>query len=458
MASADTRIGEVVSGAFRVPPQAVEAERSVLGAMLLDGKAISRVLEFLDETAFYKPQHRQIFQALVTLWERKEDAIDALSVSEELRRLGSFDAVGGATYIAGLLDSVATSANVEYHAQIVKEKSILRKLIEVSTEIVSRAYDGSEDPTDLLDQAEQAMFNVSDASVRKGFIRVRELINPAIKRIEKLYEEKKPVTGVESGFQDLDHMTSGFQEGDLIVLAGRPSMGKTALAMNIAANVGLRHGLGVGIFSLEMSMEQLLMRILCSEARVNAHRLRTGYLRDKEWPLLITAAGELAEAPIYIDDTAGISVLEMRAKARRLKSEANLGLIVVDYLQLMQGAGRVESRQQEISEISRGLKALAKELKVPVIALSQLSRAVEARADHRPMLSDLRESGAIEQDADVVCFIYREEHYKQTEDNQGLGEIIIGKQRNGPVGVVKAAFIGEYTRFENLSRAEEPPI
>jgi len=441
-----------------VPPQAVEAERSVLGAMLLDGRAIGRALEILDEASFYRPAHRRIFSALVNLWQRKEDAVDAITLSDELRRNGDFESVGGATYIAGLMDAVATSANVEYHAQIVKEKAILRQMIEVATEIAAEAYDGRENPADLLDRAERAMFAISDARVRKGFVRIRELMNPTIKRVEKLYEEKKTVTGVESGFLDLDHMTSGFQDGDLVVIAGRPSMGKTSLALNIAANVAIRNGRGVGIFSLEMSTEQLLMRLLCSEARVSAHRLRTGYLRDKEWPLLITAAGELAEAPVYIDDSAGMGVLEMRAKARRLKSECDLGLIVVDYLQLMSGSARQESRQQEISEISRGLKALAKELKVPVVALSQLSRAVEARADHRPMLSDLRESGAIEQDADVVAFVYREEHYKRSDDNEGLGEIIIGKQRNGPVGIVKVAFISEYTRFENLTRQDEPPI
>jgi len=446
------------SGGLRVPPQAVEAERSVLGAMLLDGRAIGRALEILDEASFYRPAHRRIFSALVNLWQRKEDAVDAITLSDELRRNGDFESVGGATYIAGLMDAVATSANVEYHAQIVKEKAILRQMIEVATEIAAEAYDGRENPADLLDRAERAMFAISDARVRKGFVRIRELMNPTIKRVEKLYEEKKTVTGVESGFLDLDHMTSGFQDGDLVVIAGRPSMGKTSLALNIAANVAIRNGRGVGIFSLEMSTEQLLMRLLCSEARVSAHRLRTGYLRDKEWPLLITAAGELAEAPVYIDDSAGMGVLEMRAKARRLKSECDLGLIVVDYLQLMSGSARQESRQQEISEISRGLKALAKELKVPVVALSQLSRAVEARADHRPMLSDLRESGAIEQDADVVAFVYREEHYKRSDDNEGLGEIIIGKQRNGPVGIVKVAFISEYTRFENLTRQDEPPI
>jgi replicative DNA helicase len=458
VASTDVRVAGSVSENFRVPPQALEAERAVLGAMLLESRAVAKAIEILDETAFYRPAHRQIFRALISLWDRKEDAIDAVAVADELHRQGSFDAVGGAAALAALLNSVATAANVEYHAQIVKEKAILRRLIEVSTEIAGQAYQGEDSPADLLDRAERAMFSIADTRIRKGFVRVRELVNPTMKRIDELYKEKKSITGVGSGFADLDHLTSGFQNGDLIVLAGRPSMGKTSLVLNVAANVALRSGLGVGIFSLEMSMEQLLLRILCSEARIGAQRVRTGYVRDKEWPLLITAAGQLMEAPIYIDDTPAMSVLEMRAKARRLKSETNLGLIVVDYLQLMSGASRSESRQQEISEISRGLKALAKELKVPVVALSQLSRAVEARSDHRPMLSDLRESGAIEQDADVVCFIYREEHYKRTDDNEGMGEIIVGKQRNGPVGVARVAFIAEYTRFENLAREAEPPV
>jgi replicative DNA helicase len=444
---------------MRVPPQALDAERAVLGAMLLDGRAISRALEILDESAFYRPAHRRIFAALVSLWENKEDAIDVLSVGEELRRRGDFEAVGGAAELAGLLNQVATAAHVEYHAQIVKEKAILRQLIEVSTDIARRAYEAHEEPASLLDDAERSIFSISDNRIRKGFIPVSDLIAPTIKRIEKLYEEKKPVTGVESGFVDLDRMTSGFQAGDLIILAGRPSMGKTSLALNMAAHVALRAKLGVGVFSLEMSMEQLLLRLLCSEARVSAQRLRTGYIRDKEWPLLITAASDLTGAPVYIDDTPGMTVLEMRAKARRLKAETDLGLIVVDYLQLMQGTGhRQENRQQEISEISRSLKALAKELRVPVIALSQLSRATEKREGARPMLSDLRESGAIEQDADIVFFVYREEHYKRTDENEGMGEIIIGKQRNGPVGVVKVAFISEYTRFESFSRAEEPPL
>jgi replicative DNA helicase len=455
LATTDSPVSDYTGG--RLPPQALEAERSVLGAMLLDREAVGRAVEILNEHAFYRAAHRHIFNAVVQLWDRKE-ATDMITVGEELRRTGHFDQVGGATYLAGLFDAVATAANIEYHAKLVQEKSVLRQLIEISTGLASRAFDGREDASELLDEAEKAIFSISDQRVRKGFVRASEMIKPTIKLIEKLYEEKKQVTGLETGFADFDYKTSGLQGGDLIIIAGRPSMGKTSLAMNMAANVAIRHKRGVGVFSLEMNTEQLLMRLLCSEARVSAHRLRTGYLRETEWPLLMSAANQLAQAPLYIDDSGGLNILELRAKARRLQAETDLGLIVVDYLQLLRGGGRVESRQQEISEISRSLKALAKELKVPVLALSQLSRAVEARTDHRPMLSDLRESGAIEQDADVVAFVYREEHYNRTEENEGTGELIIGKQRNGPVGTVRVAFIAEYTRFENLSREQDEPF
>jgi len=451
------QIQELTTGG-RVPPQDLDAERSVLGAMLLERAAVGRALEVLDETAFYRLAHRQIFLVMVGLWEKNE-AIDLITVSDALRRRDQFDAVGGATYLASLLNSVATAANVEFHAKLVQEKSVLRRIIETCTGVAARAYDTSDDSTELLDEAERELFALSSNKLRRGFVKAKDLIKPTIELIEKLYEEKKTVTGTATGFSDFDHMTSGLQRGDLVIVAGRPSMGKTSLAMNMAANVSIRGKQPVGVFSLEMGMEQLLMRLLCSEARVSAHRLRTGYLRESEWPLLISAAGQLSEAPLYIDDTGGMTVLELRAKARRLHAEVGLGLLVVDYMQLMRGSSsRMENRQQEISEISRSLKSLAKELKVPVLALSQLSRAVEARQDHRPMLSDLRESGAIEQDADVVCFVYREEHYKRTDDNEGMGEIIIGKQRNGPVGVVKVAFIGEYTRFENLAHTQDEPF
>jgi replicative DNA helicase len=424
--------------------------------MLLERGAVGRSIEVLGEDSFYRLAHRQLYQVMVALWEKNE-AIDLITVSDALRRRDQFDAIGGATYLASLLNSVATAANVEFHAKVVQEKAVLRRIIETCTGLASRAYDTSDESNELLDEAERELFALSSNRLRRGFVRAKDMIKPTIETIERLYEEKKTITGVATGYTDFDHLTSGLQKGDLVIVAGRPSMGKTSLAMNMAANVAIRQKLPVGVFSLEMGMEQLLMRLLCSEARVSAHRLRTGFLREAEWPLLISAAGQLSEAPLYIDDTGGMNVLELRAKARRLHAEVGLGLIVIDYMQLMRGSSsRMENRQQEISEISRSLKSLAKELKVPVLALSQLSRAVEARQDHRPMLSDLRESGAIEQDADVVCFVYREEHYKRTDDNEGMGEIIIGKQRNGPVGVVKVAFIGDYTRFENLAHQGEP--
>lgn len=456
MAIAESPISDFAEGG-RVPPQAIEAERAVLGAILLDREAVGMALQHLDESAFYRAGHRALFRVMIGLWEKK-DAIDLITVSQALRREGQFDSVGGASYLAGLLDAVATSAHVEYHAKLIQEKAILRRVIETCTGLAARAYEDREEASELLDDAERLILSVSDRRLRKGFERVKLHIRSTMKKIETLYNEKKPITGLGTGFADLDHMTSGLQPGDFVVLAGRPSMGKTSLAMNIAANVAIRQKRTVGVFSLEMGMEQLLMRLLCSEARVSSQRLRTGYLRESEWPLLLSAVGQVAEAPLYIDDSGAMNVLELRAKARRLRAETDLALLVVDYLQLLRGGGRIESRQQEISEISRSLKALAKELGVPVLALSQLSRAVEARSDHRPMLSDLRESGAIEQDADLVCFVFREEHYNRTDENEGQGEVIIGKQRNGPTGTVRVAFINEYTRFENLARVDDEPF
>ena len=455
MATYDTPQAAASRG--RIPPQVLEAEQSVLGAMLLDREAVGRALEVIDEESFYRIQHRYIFSSMLSLWEKNE-AIDLITVGEELKRNGHFDAVGGATYLAELFDTVATSSNVEYHAKLVQEKWVLRKVIEVCTSVSARAFEDGEDSGQILDEAERAIFAISDSRLRKGFVSAKEMVPSTIKVIEKLFNEKKLVSGLETGFSHLDRLTSGLQGGDLIIVAGRPSMGKTSLAMNIAANAAIRKKKSVGVFSLEMGTEQLLMRLLCSEARVNSERVRTGFLRHKDWPMLISAAGQLAEAPLYIDDTGSMNVLELRAKARRLQAEHGLDMIVVDYLQLLNAHGRSESRQQEITEISRSLKALAKELKVPVVVLSQLSRAVDSRSDHRPVLSDLRESGAIEQDADLVCFVFREEHYHRTEENEGIGEIIIGKQRNGPIGVVKVRFLGEYTRFETLEREQEEPF
>jgi replicative DNA helicase len=449
---------EIDAAAGRVPPQSIEAEQSVLGAMLIDAKAVGTCLELIkDEGNFYREGHRKIFRAITAIHDRAEP-VDLVTLGEELRKRDELEQVGGASYLASLLDQVGTSANAEYYCRIVLEKAILRKLIDAGTTITGEAYNSKEDTGAILDRAEQLIFGIADTKMRRGFVALRDILGHSFEVIQELYDKKRHVTGMESGFIELDSKTAGFQASDLVVIAGRPSMGKTSLCMNIAQHLAIRCKTPVAIFSLEMSREQVVLRMLCSEARVDAHRLRTGYLREAEWPLLTTAAGQLSKAPIYVDDTPAISVLEMRSKARRLKSEVDIGLIIVDYLQLVRGFSSSENRQQEISQISRSLKALAKELEVPVLALSQLSRAVEARGgDRRPVLSDLRESGAIEQDADVVIFIYRPEVYERTEENRGKAELIIGKQRNGPIGSVDLAFISEYTRFESISvRPEEP--
>jgi replicative DNA helicase len=380
-------------------------------------------------------------------------------LSEELGRQGELEAAGGKDYIGFLVDAVPTAANVEYHAQIVREKAILRRLIEVSTTIVQEAFEGKSTATDLLDEAESRIFQVAQQQTRDGFTRIKELLWPTMERIEALQRGGKTITGVASGFNDLDELTSGFQPADLIVIAGRPSMGKTAFTLNVAQYAAIEHNVPVAFFSLEMSKESLVQRMLTSEARIDAQRLRKGMLRDDDFPRLARAAGILSSAPVWIDDTPGMTLLEMRSKARRLKADAEIGLVVVDYLQLMQGPARSESRQQEVSQISRGLKALAKELGVPVIALSQLSRAPEQRTgeNKRPQLSDLRESGAIEQDADLIMFLYRQEFYDGPTDKdgnslEGKAEVIVGKQRNGPTGVVNLFFHKQYTRFESYSQ------
>ncbi len=440
----------------RIPPQAPDAEVAVLGAMLLDTSAVGIVTELLDEHSFYKGAHRKIFSAVVDLFARDE-AIDLVTVTQELKSKKILDDVGGAAYLSTVLGSVATTANVRHHAKIVLEKAVLRRLINVATEVVQEAFDASGNASDILDRAEHMIFEIAQSRVRRDFVPMREILKHSFEVIQELYDKKQHVTGVGTGFTELDALTSGFQKSELIVIAGRPSMGKTAFALNVASHASIKENTPTAIFSLEMGKEQLVQRMLCSEARVDAHKLRTGYLADRHWSSLTTAAGLLSESAIYIDDTPAMTVLEMRSKARRLKAEVDIGLIIVDYLQLMQGLGRPENRQQEISEISRSLKALAKEIEVPVMALSQLSRAVESRGgDRRPILSDLRESGAIEQDADVVAFIYRAEQYERTPENVGIAEVIVGKQRNGPTGTVRLAFASECTRFDNLTmRAEE---
>jgi replicative DNA helicase len=440
--------------AQRLPPQNLEAETSVLGAVLLENEALNSILEILKEDDFYRNAHRRIFSAILHLYEHSEP-VDLITLSEVLKTRGELDDVGGVAYLNSLVNGVPTAANISYYAKIIKEKALLRKLINRTTEIVSQSYSISGDVDEFIDQAERTIFEISEDRVRPSFYPIKDLIKSSFKTIERLYEKRQLITGVPTGFQRLDELTSGLQPSDLIIIAGRPSMGKTALALNIAQNASVQAAIPAAIFSLEMSKEQLALRMLCSEAKVDAHRLRGGFLSESDWPKLTRAAGSLSEAPLFIDDTPGLSALEMRAKTRRLKIEHNLGLVIVDYLQLMRGRARADSREQEISDISRSLKALAKELSIPVIALSQLNRRVEERGDKRPQLSDLRESGAIEQDADVILFLYREEVYNKSEENRGKAEIIIGKQRNGPTDKVDLAFLDKYTRFENLSGLKE---
>jgi replicative DNA helicase len=440
--------------AQRLPPQNLEAETSVLGGVLLENEALNKVIEVLQEGDFYREAHRRIFSAIVHLYEHSEP-VDLITLSEVLKTRSALDDIGGIEYLNSLVNSVPTAANISYYAKIIKEKAILRKLINRATEIVSQSYSNSGDVDDFIDQAERTIFEISEDRIRPSFYPIKDLIKSSFKTIERLYEKRQLITGVPTGFQKLDELTSGLQPADLIIIAGRPSMGKTSFALNIAQHASIQASVPAAIFSLEMSKEQLAIRMLCSEARVDAHRLRGGFLSESDWPKLTRAAGSLSEAPIFIDDTPGLSALEMRAKSRRLKIEHNLGLVIVDYLQLMRGRSSSETREQEISDISRSLKALAKELSVPVIALSQLNRRVEERGDKRPQLSDLRESGAIEQDADVILFLYRDEVYSKSEENKGKAEVIVGKQRNGPTDTVNLAFLDRYTRFENLSGLKE---
>ena len=439
----------------RTLPHNLEAEKSVLGAILIHNDAFNHAAELIDSRDFFRDAHRRIFEKMVALSERN-DAIDLVTLKEELQRSGELEEVGGPAYIASLADGVPRSANVEHYARIVKEKATLRSVIHAANRILADAYHAEEDADLILDGAEKAIFEIAEDKIREGFTPLRDLVQSSFATIEKLQQHKGLVTGVPTGFVDLDEITSGLQPSDLVLVAARPSMGKTSFVLNIAQHIGTQTEMTVGFFSLEMSKEQLFMRMLTSEARIDAHRFRSGYLNEKDYGRLSHALGTLAEARVFIDDTASIGVLEMRAKARRLQAEHGLHLLIIDYIQLMQGRGRFESRQQELASISRSLKGLAKELRIPVIALSQLSRAPETRSDHRPQLSDLRESGALEQDADLVMFIFREEQYR-TDDGQanteaeGMAEIIIGKQRNGPVGTVKLAFIKEHARFENLA-------
>jgi replicative DNA helicase len=438
----------------KIPPQNLDAEMAVLGSMLMDEDAISVSAEVLSSDTFYKDTHKKIFEAILGLYNTNK-AVDLITLTDELKRLGALDEIGGVSFLTALANSVPTAANINHYVNIVKEKSILRTLINNSTRIISMCYESEGNINEVVDNAERLVFEVSDRKSQGTYLHLKEIVKDSIETIDKLYQKKEHVTGVPTGYIDFDIKTAGLQPSDLIVIAGRPSMGKSALALGIAEYAGVVQRIPLAMFSLEMSKEQLVQRMLCSHAKVDAHKVRTGYLATSDWPRLTAAAGKLSEAPIFIDDSPAISVMELRAKARRLKAHHDIQMIVLDYMQLMRGSTMsAESRQQEISEISRSLKALARELSVPVVAISQLSRAVESRTDHRPQLSDLRESGAIEQDADVVVLILREEYYNPTPDNQGMAEVIIAKQRNGPVGTLKLAFIKEYTRFENIARIE----
>ena len=441
----------------RQPPFSLEAEFSVLGGMLIDNDAVAKAIEIVDDSMFYREANRRLFRGMVRLFERG-DVVDVITLNEELKKTDEFESAGGAPYLAELLDAVPTAANIDYHARIVRDKALLRRLIEAASDIIRDVHDqGERSVEQVMDQAEQRVFRVAESHNRQGFVWIKEVLWPTFEHIERLQESAGGITGVPTGFRDLDRMTTGFQKGDLVIVAGRPSMGKTSWILNVAQNAAIEHNITVAIFSLEMSKEQLVQRFLCAEGRVDAQRLRRGKMSPEEYQRLAAAAGHLNTEPLWIDDSPGSTVLEMRAKARRLKAETDLGLLIIDYMQLMSGSRRVENRVQEVSEISRGLKALARELEVPVVALSQLSRAPEQRTDRRPQLSDLRDSGSIEQDADLVMFLYRPEYYfgpvdKDGNSLDGKAELIVSKQRNGPTGLVELYFHKAYTRFDSVTR------
>lgn len=435
----------------RIMPHSMEAEQSVIGAMLIDRDCIATVTEVIKSDDFYRENHKEIFEAMMDLFDRNEP-VDLVTVAEQLKLRGSMEAIGGLEYLTELATLVPTTANVKYYAKLVEEKAILRRLIRESTEIANMGYEASDEVSHIMDQAEKKIFDILQKRNSQGFSPIKDVLIESFDKLEELYKNKGKITGIPTGFNDLDIKTAGLHPSDLILIAARPAMGKTSFALNIAQHAAVHANVPVAVFSLEMSKDQLVNRMLWSESLVDSQRIRTGELQDDDWPKLARAIGPLSEAPIYIDDTPGVSVVEMRAKCRRLKLEKNLGLVVIDYLQLMQGRGKTESRQQEISEISRSLKILAKEINVPVITLSQLSRAPESRTDHRPILSDLRESGAIEQDADIVMFLYRDDYYNPDTDKKNIAECIIAKHRNGSTGTVELVWLGQYTKFANLER------
>jgi replicative DNA helicase len=446
---------EIETTLAKLPPQNLEAEQSVLGAVLIDNNALIAALELIGQDDFYKESHRRIFSSMAELFDRNEP-IDLITLTDQLKRKNELETVGGSGYLASLASMVPTSANVRYHSKIIREKAMLRGLLRSVTDIASNVYEGDLDPEELIDFAEKTVFDLSDRRIKASFVTLKEVIKDSFQMIEHLYDRKEAITGVPSGFTKLDELTTGFQKSDLIIIGGRPSMGKTAFSLNIAQHVGVELKEPVAIFSLEMAKEQLAFRMLCSEAMVNSNDIRKGFIRKDDWHKLTSAASKLAESPIFIDDSSGMTVLEMRAKARRLKAEHGLSLVIVDYLQLMRGRGSAERREQEISEISRSLKGLAKELRVPVIALSQLNRGVETRGgSKKPTLADLRESGAIEQDADVIIFLYRDEVYnKEMQENKNKAEIIVAKQRNGPTDTVTLTFLSQCTRFTDYTDRE----
>ncbi len=436
----------------KVPPHDIDAEQAVIGSMLTDKDAVVDAVETLKSDDFYRQDNKTIYEAILNLYNRAEP-IDIITVKSELTSLGKLEAVGGLEYLAILPDKVPTTANVDKYIKIVEEKSILRRLIKASNELIDLGYAETEEVDSIIDQAEKKVFEISQGKNQKGYTPIKDILVESFAELEKLYNQKEPITGIPTGFADLDYKTAGLHNSDLVLIAARPAMGKSAFALNIATNAAVQAKVPVVIFNLEMSKSQLVSRILCSEAMVDSNKVRTGKIEEDDWVKLATALGPLSEAPIYIDDTPGITVTEIRAKCRKLKMEKNIGLIVIDYLQLIQGSGkRNSSREQEISEISRSLKILAKELDVPVIALSQLSRAAEQRADHRPMLSDLRESGAIEQDADIVMFLYRDDYYNPDSEKKNIAEVIMAKHRAGSTGTVELLWLGNYTKFVNIDK------
>ena len=439
----------------KVPPHDIEAEQAILGSMLTDKDAVISSIEVLKEDAFYREDNKAIFTAILNLY-AKNEPIDIITVKAELVETGNFERVGGIEYLASLPDKVPTTANVEKYIKIVDEKFMLRNLVQSANQLIALGYDETEDVDKILDKAEKEIFDLTQKKSTTGYSSIKDVLVESFAELEKLYNQKGHITGVSTGFSDLDYKTSGFHGSELIILAARPAMGKSAFAINIATNAAVQNKIPVAIFNLEMSKEQIGNRILCSEAMVDSNKIKTGQIEDQDWIKLASTLGILSDAPIYIDDTAGISIMESRAQCRKLKMDKNIGLIVIDYLQLIQGSGkRNSSRENEISEISRSLKILAKELDVPVIALSQLSRGAEKRDDKRPMLSDLRESGAIEQDADIVMFIYRDDYYNENSEEKNVAEIIMAKHRGGSTGTVKLAWMPSFTKFANLERRYE---